>query len=109
MDGDGNSLSLIDILAQEDDMAERISVEETCMNLRRFVDECLSEREAEIVRMRYGLCGAPPRTQREVAAVCGISRSYVSRIEKKALERLRDAFERSDLPKQSAVWYDKSL
>ena len=106
VDGDGNSLSLMDILAQEDDMAERLSAEETCLNLRRFVDERLSAREAEIVRLRYGLCGAPPRTQREVAVVCGISRSYVSRIEKKALERLREAFEQSDLPNISGTWYN---
>jgi RNA polymerase sporulation-specific sigma factor len=94
VDGDGNSLSLMDILAQEDDMAERLSAEETCERLHRFIRETLLDREADIIRMRYGLDGLPPRTQREVAAVCGISRSYVSRIEKKALEKLRCEFER---------------
>jgi RNA polymerase sporulation-specific sigma factor len=79
VDGDGNSLSLMDIIAQEDDLADRLGAEETCLKLRRFVDECLTDREAEIVRMRYGLDGYTPRTQREAAAVCGISRSYVSR------------------------------
>lgn len=89
MDGDGNSLSLMDILSQEDDMFECISVQETSRQLRCFVDTELSLREAEIIKMRYGLCGKPPLTQREVALACGISRSYVSRIEKKALEKLK--------------------
>jgi RNA polymerase sporulation-specific sigma factor len=93
VDGDGNSLSLMDIIAQEDDLADRLSAQETSENLRRFVDERLSKREAEIIHMRYGLDGAPACTQREAAAVCGISRSYVSRIEKKALEKLRKYFE----------------
>jgi RNA polymerase sporulation-specific sigma factor len=93
VDGDGNSLSLMDIISQDDDMLENISTQETFRNLRRYVDTELTPREAEIVKMRYGLEGAPPRTQREVAQSCGISRSYVSRIEKKALEKLRTAFE----------------
>ena len=57
--------------------------------LRRLVRDCLTEREADIIRRRYGLEGHPPQTQRQVAAIYGISRSYVSRIEKKALEELR--------------------
>ena len=91
VDGDGNTLSLMDIISQEDDMAERIGDGETCMRLREYVDTVLTEREAEIIRLRYGLRGAKPRTQRETATLCGISRSYVSRIEKKALEKLREA------------------
>lgn len=89
VDGDGNSLSLMDIIAEEDNMAEVISLSESCRCLRRYVDEALTEREAKIIRLRYGLNGAPPLTQRETAKACGISRSYVSRIEKKALEKLR--------------------
>ena len=91
VDGDGNTLSLMDIISQEDDMAERIGDGETCMRLREYVDTVLTEREAEIIRLRYGLRGAKPLTQRETATLCGISRSYVSRIEKKALEKLREA------------------
>ncbi len=96
-DGDGNSLSLMDIICQEDDMLERISVRETCGTLRRFVESELTDREQLVVRMRYGLDGKQPRTQREVAAACDISRSYVSRLEKKALEKLRDALAREDV------------
>ena len=80
VDGDGNELSLMDILAQEDDMAERVSLTESCRSLRGHVDQALTPREAEIIRMRYGLGGSAPLTQRETAERCGISRSYVSRI-----------------------------
>lgn len=89
VDGDGNSLSLMDILAQEDDMAERVGRFDICVRLRRCVDQVLTKREADIIKMRYGLDGEPPLTQRETADKCGISRSYVSRIEKRALEKLR--------------------
>ena len=58
-------------------MAERIGDGETCMRLREYVDTVLTEREAEIIRLRYGLRGAKPLTQRETATLCGISRSYV--------------------------------
>lgn len=91
VDGDGNTLSLMDIISQEDDMAERIGDCETCLRLREYVDSVLSEREAEIIKLRYGLRGSKPLTQRETATLCGISRSYVSRIEKRALEKLRVA------------------
>ncbi|HHU22235.1 MAG TPA: RNA polymerase sporulation sigma factor SigK [Clostridiales bacterium] len=93
MDGDGNNLSLMDIISQEDDLLEKVSLQETVKNLRHFLDSVLTPREADIVRMRYGLDDAPPKTQREVAEICGISRSYVSRIEKKALEKLKAAIE----------------
>lgn len=91
VDGDGDSLSVMDVVAQEDDMAERIGGEEICLSLRRCVEAVLSEREAKIIRLRYGLDGKRALTQRETAEKCGISRSYVSRIEKKALEKLREA------------------
>lgn len=77
VDGDGNTLSLMDIISQEDDMAERIGDCETCLRLREYVDSVLSEREAEIIKLRYGLRGSKPLTQRETATLCGISRSYV--------------------------------
>ena len=91
VDGDGNSLSVMDVVAQEDDMAERIGSEEICGNLRRYIASELTDRESRIVTLRYGLDGNIPKTQREVAKICNISRSYVSRIEKKALEKLRAA------------------
>ena len=77
VDGDGNSLSLMDIISQDDDMAERIGDSETCLRLRELVGSVLTEREAEIIRLRYGLLTDKPLTQRETAALCGISRSYV--------------------------------
>ena len=92
-DGDGNSLSLIDVLAQDDDMLENISAAEMRDSVRKYVDQVLDGREREIIRLRYGLDGTTALPQREVAVKCGISRSYVSRIEKKALEKLRKAFE----------------
>ena len=91
-DGDGNSMSLMDIISQDDDMLERVSMMETCTNLKRSIDTVLTDREAEIIRMRYGIGGMKVKTQREVAESQGISRSYVSRIEKKALEKLRTTF-----------------
>ena len=88
-DGDGNSLSLMDVLAQDDEMSDRIGELELCGKLKALVSSSLNEREARIIKLRYGLDGSPPMTQRETAKVCGISRSYVSRIEKKALAKLK--------------------
>ena len=70
-------------------MAERIGNAELCQELLRSIETSLTKREAKIIRLRYGLDGAAPMTQKETAQLCGISRSYVSRIEKKALEKLR--------------------
>jgi len=61
-----------------------------------LIRERLTEREADIIEKRYGICGKTPRTQREVAADYGISRSYISRLEKKALEKLKVALEELD-------------
>ena len=90
-DSEGNSLSLMDVLAVEDDLAERVSMKESARAVRRCVESELAERESEIIRARYGLGGDTPLTQRECAARLGISRSYVSRIEKRAIEKLRAA------------------
>jgi RNA polymerase sporulation-specific sigma factor len=95
-DKDGNNLSLIDIISSPDDMLENISARETYERLSTYVAEALTPREAEIIFMRYGLRGHAPQTQREIAAKCGISRSYVSRIEKKALEKLKRCFDEAD-------------
>lgn len=93
-DGDGNNLSLMDILSVEDDMLDAISIKESCSQLRRCVETVLTPREAEIITLRYGLSGKPPQPQREVAKLFGISRSYVSRIEKRALEKLKVELEK---------------
>ena len=89
--GDAGSLSLMDVISLPDDMLENLSQSETYTRLRELVRERLSERESQIITMRYGLRNQLPKTQREVAVVCGISRSYVSRIEKRALKKLEEA------------------
>jgi len=89
--GDAGSLSLIDVISVPDDMLDNLSAAETYTRLRRLVREQLTEREAQIITMRYGLNNTLPKTQREAAEVCGISRSYVSRIEKRALKKLEEA------------------
>lgn len=89
---EGNALSLMDVIRVEDTMLEDLDTRDACQKVRGAVERCLTERERLVVLRRYGLDGAPPQTQREVAAQCGISRSYVSRIEKKALEKLRAEF-----------------
>lgn len=91
VDGDGAGLSVIDIVAAEEDMAEKVGREELCRTVRESIARTLTEREGMIISLRYGLDGTKPKTQRETADVCGISRSYVSRIEKRALEKLRAA------------------
>ncbi|MEA4824979.1 MAG: RNA polymerase sporulation sigma factor SigK [Clostridiaceae bacterium] len=94
-DSDGNTLALMDVISEEDDMAERIDARDQTLRLRACIRSALDERERQIVALRYGVPdGKKCMTQREVAQVCGISRSYVSRIEKKALEKLKDAFEK---------------
>jgi len=92
-DKDGNSLSLMDVISIDDDMLDVLAARDACARVRSCVKKCLTPREAMIITMRYGLDNAHPRTQREIAAKCGISRSYVSRIEKKALEKLRQEYE----------------
>ena len=93
-DKDGNEISLNDILGTDpdaviDDINTRIQVRD----MLNALGSVLTDREKQIIIHRYGILGTAPRTQREVAAYLGISRSYVSRIEKKALEKLRRAME----------------
>lgn len=90
-DGDGESLYLMDVIGVEDTMYADIQDRDDCLLVRRLVRECLTEREAEVIAARYGIFGRVPRTQREVAHALGISRSYVSRIEKRALQKLEEA------------------
>ena len=91
-DEDGG-LSLLDVVSEEQDLSERICEKELREQLRREMDRSLDERERRILTLRYGLDGAGPHTQRETAQLCSISRSYVSRLEKHALEKLRRALE----------------
>lgn len=97
-DGDPDGPSILDTIADETDMLEDIARRENVLRVRRAVENVLSGREAEVICLRYGLRGQPPLPQREVAERLGISRSYVSRIEKRALERLRSDMERDDDP-----------
>ncbi len=92
MDRDGNPLTYIDIISSEDTIAYDLDLKLHAEKAYQLIDKVLDERERQIIIMRYGLSSAPPYTQREVAKRLGISRSYVSRIEKKALEKLRDSF-----------------
>ncbi len=91
-DGEGG-LSMQDVLYEEEDILERLAMKEDSRRLRQLVGTALDEREREIIELRYGLGGLPPLPQREVAGKLGISRSYVSRLEKKALEKLRKKLE----------------
>ena len=92
-DSDGNPLTLIDIIAEEDTVLEDICLQNNLKKLVRYVNEIDDPREKEIVILRYGLKGQPPKTQNEIAKLYGISRSYVSRIETKTLKKLRRRFE----------------
>ena len=96
-DPEGSALSLMDVISVDDTMLEDLDAKESCVKVRRCVAACLTEREADVIRLRYGLDGGEPLTQREVAAKYNISRSYISRIEKKAVEKLRAALESPQL------------
>ena len=93
-EGEGGSLSLMDTIRVDDTLLEDLDARDACVQVRRCVQTCLDERERQIITLRYGLDGRPPLTQREIAAQCGISRSYVSRIEKKALKKLEEGMEK---------------
>jgi len=92
-DREGAALSLMDVIKVDDDMLENLDAKDAQARVRRCVMTCLTEREREVVTRRYGLDGNRPQPQREIAASLGISRSYISRIEKKALSKLREALE----------------
>ena len=95
VDKDGNQLTLMDILADDVNLAEEVDLRINSQLLREKISEALDPRERRIIAMRYGLTGAQPLTQRETAALLGISRSYVSRIEKRAIDRLAAAMKAS--------------
>ena len=97
IDKDGNPLTYLDIISVDDTILENIDLKIHTERLRQLIGQVLNEREREIITLRFGLCGYKPETQRWVAKHLGISRSYVSRIEKRALIKLRDSFG-ADIP-----------
>ena len=90
---DGAALSLMDVVSDDEDLLEHISTREDIKKLLRVIDTHLTAQERQVILLRYGLGGNPPQRQRQVAQTIGVSRSYVSRIEKRALEKLRAALE----------------
>lgn len=90
---DGAALSLMDVVSEDEDLLETVSARERIAQVRRAVVLQLDDREKQVIELRYGLGGGAPLRQREVANHLGISRSYVSRIETRALEKLRKALE----------------
>ena len=92
VDTEGNALTLMDIMAQDGDILEDVDRKLKSDRLHSYINQALDAREQQVIRLRYGLDGIAPMAQREVAALLGISRSYVSRIEKKAVGILRGCF-----------------
>lgn len=93
-DSEGNPLYLIDVIYEDNTIVEDIDLSDRTKKLYKLIDKMEDEREKEIIIKRYGLFFQKPQTQREVAKQLGISRSYVSRIEKKVIEELRREFRR---------------
>ena len=92
-DKEGNEIHLVDVIEQQQtDVVESLELSNNIKKLQKLLDDCLSPREKEIIVYRYGLGGRQEITQSEIGAKLGISRSYVSRIEKKALGKLRQYF-----------------
>jgi RNA polymerase sporulation-specific sigma factor len=88
---DGASLSLMDVVSDDEDLLERVSTREDIKKLLSAVDTQLTAQEKQVILLRYGLGGNAPQRQHQVAGSIGVSRSYVSRIEKRALSKLRQA------------------
>ena len=91
MDKDGNPLTYIDIISCDDTIADDIYSRINCKKAVEIIKNKLNEREKQIIVLRYGLNGKPAKTQKEIAAMLGISRSYVSRIEKAVLEKIKES------------------
>ena len=91
---DGAELSLMDVVSEDSDLLEQVMNRELSEQLHRAVETFLTPQEQQVIRLRYGLSGNPPMRQREVAQITGISRSYISRIEKRARQKLRSELER---------------
>lgn len=93
-DREGNEINLLDVIEQEQtDVVDRMEVEDRLRRLKGLISDRLTGREREIIMLRYGLGGGREITQREIGHRLGISRSYVSRIEKRALEKLKEGYE----------------
>lgn len=90
---DGAALSLMDVVSQEEDLTEQVMGRELTRQVLQAVDRVLTPQERQVICLRYGLGSGTPLRQRQVAEKTGISRSYVSRIEKRALEKLRKVLE----------------
>lgn len=97
VDKEGNELTVIDMIADDKDVIDDVERDILMERLVEVTRECLDKREYDIIKHRYGLDGNGALTQREVANMFGISRSYISRIEKKALEKIREHVSREDL------------
>lgn len=93
IDKDGNTLKLMDLLSIDDDFADNLDKKLNLQKINKYLTEALTKRELQIINLRYGLNGSKPLTQREVSSIMNISRSYVSRIEKKALEKLKERYD----------------
>lgn len=102
-DKEGNALTLMDVMATEDSIVEDLDIKIKSEKLKKYIVEVLSPRERLIIELRYGLNGKLPLTQREVASKLNISRSYVSRIEKKALGLLKKRFDSGETVKRMTV------
>ena len=94
-DKDGNPLTLMDIMAVEDTILDELDFKLNSRKLRQYIEEELTDREKKIILLRYGLDGREPMTQKNVAKLMDISRSYVSRIETKALKKLKKRYDTS--------------
>lgn len=93
-DKDGNALKLMDLLSVDDNFIDNLDKQINLQKIDKYIEETLTKREKEIINLRYGLDDRKPLTQREVSALMDISRSYVSRIEKKALQKLRSRYDK---------------
>lgn len=93
IDKDGNTLKLMDLLSIDDDFADNLDKKLNLQKINKYLTETLTKRELQIINLRYGLNESKPLTQREVSSIMNISRSYVSRIEKKALEKLKARYD----------------
>ena len=93
IDKDGNTLKLMDLLSIDDDFADNLDKKLNLQKINKYLTETLTKRELQIINLRYGLNGSKTLTQREVSSIMNISRSYVSRIEKKALEKLKARYD----------------
>lgn len=93
-DKDGNNLILMDIISVNDDIVDKLDIKLKSEKLNKYIEETLDSREKTVIYLRYGLNGVEEKTQKEIADMLNISRSYVSRIETKALKKLRKRFDK---------------